>query len=139
MTDPLYREIILEHWTDPQNYGVLPKADLDITRANPLCGDKIRITATIAGGYISAIRFTSTGCAISTACASILTSLVTHMPIRQFLALSPETFLKRFEIGLSPVRVKCALLAFSTLKSALKQLPTHPKRSRPHRATTSAR
>ena len=127
MTDPLYREIILEHWTDPQNYGVLPKADLDITRANPLCGDKIRITATIAGGYIS------------TACASILTSLVTHMPIRQFLALSPETFLKRFEIGLSPVRVKCALLAFSTLKSALKQLPTHPKRSRPHRATTSAR
>lgn len=49
MDDILYREIILEHWKHPQNYGVIDGADIDVSDSNPLCGDEIRITCVIAG------------------------------------------------------------------------------------------
>lgn len=133
MTDLLYREIILEHWAHPQNYGTLDHPDIDVTQVNPLCGDQIHITARIKDHKIAAISFTSTGCAISTASASLLTTMVTGMPIKQFITMTPEAFLKKFEIGFSPVRVKCALLSFFTLQQSLKSKPTPASPRRPQR------
>lgn len=121
LTDDLYREIILEHWQHPQNYGVLADPDVDVAASNPLCGDSIRVMARIKNKKIDEISFTCSGCAISTAAASLLTTQIKGMPVSKFTATKPETFLSTLQIGFTPVRLKCALLCFSTLKSALQK------------------
>ncbi|HEX3082830.1 MAG TPA: iron-sulfur cluster assembly scaffold protein, partial [Candidatus Saccharimonadia bacterium] len=65
MEDPLYREIILEHWQHPQHYGVVAPADFDLSESNPLCGDQIRLTGRIEDGRLVEVAFTGEGCAIS--------------------------------------------------------------------------
>lgn len=121
MSDNLYREIILEHWKNPQNYGVLEKPDIDISELNPLCGDEIRITANVRNKKIAEILYTCEGCAVSKASASLLTLLVKEMKVDKFNDMTPDEFLNTFEICFSPARLKCALLGFSTLKKALKE------------------
>lgn len=120
MADQLYREIVLEHWKNPLNYGVIKNPDIDIEENNPLCGDEIRITIKTDGKKIKQIAFTSEGCAISTACASMFTEMVKQKSIQEIKKIKPEVFLDKFGICLSPVRIKCALLAYSTLKKGLK-------------------
>ena len=71
--DPLYREIILEHWQNPQNAGIIKNADFDVTENNPLCGDKIRLTGKIENEKLTEIAFKGVGCAISQASASLFT------------------------------------------------------------------
>lgn len=115
----LYRELILEHWKNPQNSGVLDHADIDIHDSNPLCGDEIRITATIRGPTLTHIQFIGQGCAISQASASIFTSFVKNMPTNEIMSLSQEDFLMELGITLTPTRLKCALLPYSTLKKGL--------------------
>jgi nitrogen fixation protein NifU and related proteins len=119
MADSLYREIILEHWQNPQNYGNLANPDIDVSELNPLCGDKIRIMAKIKNKMIEDISFVADGCAISKASGSMLTIMAKKMPINKFLKLEAEDFLKTFNIPFSPARVKCVLLGFSTFKKAL--------------------
>lgn len=128
MDDQLYREIILEHYKNPQNYGVIDDADIDIQDHNPLCGDSIRITAKFRGETSSTrgltpseidIKFTCEGCAISKASASILTELVKSIGVAKFQALSQEAYLENLEIQLTAARLKCALLPYSTFKKAL--------------------
>ena len=71
MQDPLYREIILEHWQHPQNYGIVENSDFDVEEFNPLCGDMIRLTGKIKNGKLTEIAFIGEGCAISKASASL--------------------------------------------------------------------
>lgn len=116
MTDSLYKEIILEHWKNPHNYGVIPNATIDAIDVNPLCGDSIRITIIVKNKIIEQIMFTSEGCAISKASASILTDLVNKKEISDIKKVSPENFLQLLEIELTPARTRCALLAYSVLQ-----------------------
>ena len=120
MSDPLYREIILEHFKNPHNYGVVEKADIDVREYNPLCGDDIRITAKIKDKNIEKIAFVSSGCAISKASASIFTDMVKDKKIKEIKDMKPEELLEELGTELTPGRLKCALLAFSTLKKGLK-------------------
>ena len=119
MTDPLYREIILEHWKNPQNYGVIEDAEIDISDSNPLCGDEIRITIKISKkNKISDIKFTSQGCAISKASASIFTEMVKGQKIAEVKKLKSEDLLTELGVELTPARLKCAMLVFSALKNS---------------------
>ncbi|OGH11863.1 MAG: SUF system NifU family Fe-S cluster assembly protein [Candidatus Levybacteria bacterium RIFCSPHIGHO2_01_FULL_36_15] len=120
MDDLLYREIILEHWQNPQNYGVLANAEIDIVEFNPLCGDEIRIMVKIKNKKIERISFVSTGCAISRASASLFIEMVKGKQIKHIKRMKPNDFLKTLEIEISPSRLKCALLAYSTLQKALR-------------------
>jgi nitrogen fixation NifU-like protein len=119
MNDPLYREIIMEHWKYPRNYGVIKKADIDVTENNPVCGDNVRIMAKIKNKRIEEIGFTCSGCAVSKALASILTVKVKGMKVTEFRKMKPEILLSDLGVEFSPVRMKCALLGYSTLKKAL--------------------
>lgn len=121
MDEQLYREIILEHFKNPQNYGVINHADLEISDYNPLCGDEIRLTVVFDEKKILDIKFVSTGCAISKASASILTEYVKQKTKDEFLKITPEKYLELLEIELSPSRIKCALLSYSALKKGLKK------------------
>ena len=114
--DPLYREIILEHWQHPQNYGVIKNADFDVTENNPLCGDEIRLTGKFEKGKLTKIAFSGDGCAISRASASLFTEEIKGESLDAIKKKSDTVVLKLLGIELTPARMKCALLVSNTFK-----------------------
>jgi nitrogen fixation NifU-like protein len=119
MQDSLYREIILEHWQHPQNYGIVKDANIDTTDVNPLCGDEIHITAKLVDGTIKNIAFKSQGCAISKASASLFTEEMKGKTIEEIKKIKPEDVVNLLEVKLTPARTKCALLVYTTLNKGL--------------------
>lgn len=120
MTDStIYREVILEHSKHPNNYGTLDPNDYSFEDTNPLCGDEVRIDVRSDGDKISEIAFSGQGCAISQASASILMELVEGKSLDDIKAMGKDELLDELGITLSPARLKCALLSFSVLKTAL--------------------
>jgi nitrogen fixation protein NifU and related proteins len=139
MTDDLrdlYQEVILDHYKNPRNYGPLPGADHVAEGNNPLCGDHLTLALKLAGGAIADLKFEGSGCAISKASASLMTAAVKGKS-----EADVEELFQRFHkmvtgdasqaaslgklaalSGVSefPVRVKCASLAWHTLRAALK-------------------
>src|SRR5207237_1005479 len=117
--DPLYREIILEHWQNPQNFGVIKDADIDVQEVNPLCGDSIRLTIKTEKGNIKKISFSGESCAISRASASLFTEEIKGESIDSVKKKSEKDVLDLLGIELTPARTKCALLIFKTIRKAL--------------------
>jgi nitrogen fixation NifU-like protein len=136
----LYQEVILDHNKRPRNFGVLPDANRRARGHNPLCGDQLVIFLQVEDDAIRDIRFEGSGCAISKASASLMTDAVKGQPIDAALALferfhamvttPPEQDVDRDAMGKLgvlagvrefPVRVKCASLAWHTLKAALEK------------------
>lgn len=134
----LYQEVILDHNRKPRNFGALDDANRLANGHNPLCGDKLRVTVRLDGDVIADIRFEGSGCAISKASASLMTESVKGRTIaeadqlfegfHQMVTTEPgaahdEQALGKLEVfaGVSefPMRVKCATLAWHTLKAAL--------------------
>jgi nitrogen fixation protein NifU and related proteins len=120
MQDSLYREIILEHWQHPQNFGVIKNADFDIKEKNPLCGDEIRLTGKIENGKLTRIAFSGEGCAISRASASLFTEEIKGKDLEKIKKIKGEDVLELLGIELTPARIKCALLVYQTLQKGLK-------------------
>jgi nitrogen fixation NifU-like protein len=118
--EQFYRELILDHYKNPRNFGTIEPADAQAEGKNPLCGDEAAITVAFAedGETISDVKFSGRGCAISTAANSMLTELVKGRTAFDVAAMRDE-LLDEIGIQLTPVRVKCALLGLTTLKIAL--------------------
>ncbi len=135
--DLLYKELILDHHRDPRNFGSLPKPDRVEEGFNPLCGDRVRVCLQLDTEQkrITACRFQGEGCSICMASSSMMTEEVqgrtvdeARKTVEDFRALmqgeNPVSFsgtdveslqgVRRF-----PVRIKCALLGWTTLKHAL--------------------
>jgi nitrogen fixation NifU-like protein len=117
--ESLYREIILEHYRNPQNRGTLDPADFSYEDTNPLCGDEVRIDMRVNDGIVSDIAFSGRGCAISQASASMLTEMVKGQPLEEVKKITKEDLLEELEIPLSPARLKCALLSLKVLKAGI--------------------
>lgn len=135
----LYQEVILDHYRNPRNYGKLQGTVQTAEGYNPLCGDQVTLYVRLEGDVIQDIRFEGTGCAISRACASMMTTILkgktaaeAKVLFKEFHHLltgagdgSPGDFpdlgkLKVFSgVREFPVRVKCATLAWHTLRAAL--------------------
>lgn len=120
MQDQLYREIILEQWENPQNYGVIDDADFDVEEFNPLCGDMIRLTGKVKKGKLVEIAFSGEGCAISKASASLFTEEIKGKNVEDLKKIGEQKVLDLLEIQLTPARAKCALLVFKALQKELK-------------------
>jgi nitrogen fixation protein NifU and related proteins len=116
--DDFYRDYILDHFRNPRNFGTLERSDATAEDLNPLCGDQIRIELRIDDGVVSDVRFSGKGCAISQATASMLTERVKGMTLSDVAKLSKEVVLEDVGIGISPTRMKCAMLGLRVLKSA---------------------
>jgi nitrogen fixation NifU-like protein len=114
--DDLYREVILDHYQHPRNYGTLENPDISAQDSNPLCGDEIRIDLKVKDGIIDQVRFSGQGCSISKAAASMLTEAIEGKPIEEVKKMNREDILEMLGIELGPVRLKCALLSLKTLK-----------------------
>jgi nitrogen fixation NifU-like protein len=134
----LYQEVILDHCKRPRNFRALENANRCADGYNPLCGDKVTIYLHLVDDRIADISFQGSGCAISTASASILTEtlkgktraeaealfqafhgLVTGHPVEPAQAPALGKLAVFSGVSEFPVRVKCASLAWHTLRSAL--------------------
>jgi nitrogen fixation protein NifU and related proteins len=134
--DDLYQEVILDHNRRPRNFRVLEHATHQAEGYNPLCGDRLNLFLELDGDRIADVGFQGSGCAISKASASMMTDCVKGAAVADARALferfhrmvtsPPDVEVE--DLGkLSslagvrefPVRVKCASLAWHTLKAAL--------------------
>ena len=119
--DDLYREVILDHYKNPRNYGLLEPSDAQAEGQNPLCGDEVSVSIRFGpdGETIEAIGFEGRGCAISQAATSMLTDIVRGRTASEVAALPKEEILAEVGIPLTPVRMKCAILGLGVVKVAL--------------------
>ena len=119
--ESLYREVILDHYKNPRGHGVIEDADAHAEGLNPLCGDEVSIYVSFGddGDTIDEVKFEGRGCAISQAATSMLTELVVGRNADEVARMPKEELLEEIGIPLSPVRLKCAILGFGTLKVAL--------------------
>lgn len=117
--DDLQMEYILDLYRNPKNYGTLENPDISHKEGNPSCGDEIRIDLKIKDGKIVDIKFSGKGCAISQAAASILTEKVKGKSVEEVKNFSKEDMLRAIGVQLSPIRLKCGLLALKVLKAGL--------------------
>lgn len=137
----LYQEVILDHSKHPRNFGKLEGATHCADGDNPLCGDKIRVELELDGDTVAQARFEGVGCAISMASASLMTESLTGKSIEHAKALfhqmhetctgqsdALEPGHEAVELGKLvvfegvrqyPLRVKCATLAWHTMRNAL--------------------
>jgi len=117
----IYREIILDYYRNPRNFGRLEKFDIESRDTNPLCGDEIEIQIKVGVGQkIEEIKFLGKGCAISQASASMLTELAKGKQLGWVKQLSKEDVFRMLgNPDLGPSRVKCALLGMKVLKTGV--------------------
>ena len=136
----LYQEVILDHNRRPRNFHVLEDASHTADGHNPLCGDRLRVYLKVEDGIVSDVSFEGGGCAISKASASMMTDAIKgrtvaeidalfqrfhrmvttppDCPVEDMGKLSSLAGVREF-----PVRVKCASLAWHTLKAAMAKTP----------------
>lgn len=131
----LYQELIIDHSKQPRNFGKLAEMTCSQAGHNPLCGDRLTIHLFEKDGIVHDIQFEGAGCAISVASASMMTEAVKgksvqaveqlfnqfHQLVTQGLAASEQLGKLAAFAGVAefPIRVKCATLAWHTLRAAI--------------------
>jgi nitrogen fixation NifU-like protein len=133
----LYQQVIVDHSKQPRNFGVLDTANHTKEGFNPLCGDRLTVYIAEQAGGIEKVQFVGCGCAISVASASLMTEVLTGKSQAEVNAIFDD-FHRLVTLGHNaeledklgklavlagvaefPARVKCATLAWHTLKAAL--------------------
>ncbi len=136
----LYQQVILDHHKRPRNFHKLEGANRSAEGYNPLCGDKIHLYLKVENGVVREVGFEGSGCAISTASASMMSESLkgrTEAQIEKLFErfhdlvtgkLPPEADLSDLGklavfsgVREYPVRVKCATLCWHTLRAALEE------------------
>ena len=139
--DSMYQQIILDHYKNPQHRGLPEDFDAEVHHVNPTCGDEVTVRVKLAGGQIAELGWEGEGCSISQASTSVMSDLVSGKPVDEAMALQ-EKFLGLMQsrgnaelteadedeledavafegVSKYPARVKCALLGWMAMKSAV--------------------
>ena len=139
--DSMYQQIILDHYKNPQHRGLPDDFDAEVHHVNPTCGDEVTLRLRVRDGAITDLGWDGEGCSISQASTSVMSGLVTGKPVDDAMALERrflELMQSRGNAELSeadedeledavafegvskyPARVKCALLGWMAMKSAV--------------------
>ena len=134
--DELYKEIILEHYRKPHGREPLDRVDFHAEGMNPLCGDEVRLGLCLKDKKIDKVHIEGHGCSISVASGSILAEMLRGKTLDEAKEISrylkemmhDKTKMEKFDIGdlealegvkKFPVRIKCALLPWTTFEEAL--------------------
>lgn len=136
--DALYHDAILDHRRNPRNQAVLDSPDASAKAVNPFCGDEVDIQIAFSNGRVSSVGVQAVGCSINQSTASMLSEAVVGKTVEEIrsLAASFEGMMDGVSPSASdaaamydlptlsavreyPVRIKCALLAWSAMEDAL--------------------
>ena len=132
----LYQEVILDHNRRPRNFRTLEAPSHTAEGYNPLCGDRLHVFLRLEEGVVADVAFQGSGCAISKASASLMTDAIKGRPVAEvrdlferfhrMVTTPPDQTVDNLGklsvlagVREFPVRVKCASLAWHTLKAAL--------------------
>lgn len=138
--DTLYRQVIMDHYKNPRNRGVLEDGSHTIDMNNPTCGDRIRLTLKVENGIVVDAKQEGEGCSISMSSASMMTQAIKGKKIEEALKLA-QIFSDMMQgkdveddedIDLGdiealqgvckfPARIKCATLAWKAMEKSLKE------------------
>ncbi|MGH3024967.1 MAG: Fe-S cluster assembly sulfur transfer protein SufU [Gaiellaceae bacterium] len=139
--DSMYQQIILDHYKHPHHQGLLEPFDAEVHHVNPTCGDEVTLRVRVADGTIADLGWDGEGCSISQASTSVMSELVVGKPVADAMALQ-QKFLDLMQsrgtaeltdgdeealddavafegVSKYPARVKCALLGWMAMKSAV--------------------
>ena len=139
--ESMYQDIILDHYKHPQHRGLPESFDAEVHHVNPTCGDEVTLRVRVADGRIAELGWDGEGCSISQASTSVMSELVSGKDITDAIALE-EKFLALMQsrgtaelseaeadeledavafegVSKYPARVKCALLGWMAMKSAV--------------------
>ena len=137
MDEDLFRALILDHYQNPRNRGRVEQPDVAVEDSNPFCGDSLEVSFRVQEGLISDIGFEGRGCTISQASASMMAEHVKGRSLEEAdqaatmvqKVLLEETLVDSRLMGPMqalagvtkyPVRVRCALLPWNTLREGMK-------------------
>src|SRR4051794_27798042 len=134
--DNLYRRVIMDHYKNPRNRGVLEDGSHTINMNNPTCGDRIQLTFKIEDGVVIDARFEGEGCSISMSSASMMTQAIKGKKVEEAIKLSKNfsdiMLGKEYDddidlgdiealqgVAKFPARIKCATLAWKAMEKGL--------------------
>ncbi|UII55440.1 SUF system NifU family Fe-S cluster assembly protein [Cytobacillus spongiae] len=137
--DTLYRQVIMDHYKNPRNKGVLTEdGSLTINMNNPTCGDRIQLTLKVENGIVEDAKFDGEGCSISMSSASMMTQAIKGRNMEEAIKLSKvfsdlmqgNEYDEDLDLGdiealqgvsKFPARIKCATLAWKAMEKGLKE------------------
>ena len=90
--DQLYRSVIMDHYKNPRNKGVIEDSSLTIDMNNPTCGDRIHLTLQVEDGIVQNAKFEGEGCSISMASASMMTQALKGKKVDEALQVCHMSF-----------------------------------------------
>ncbi|MFS0688887.1 Fe-S cluster assembly sulfur transfer protein SufU [Sporosarcina sp. 179-K 8C2 HS] len=136
--DQLYRSVIMDHYKNPRNKGVLEENNVTIDMNNPTCGDVIHLTLKVEDGIVRDAKFEGEGCSISMASASMMTQIIKNKDVDtavKYAHLFSDMMLgKEIDDSIDfgdiealsgvakfPARIKCATLAWKAMEKGIGQ------------------
>jgi nitrogen fixation NifU-like protein len=117
----LYQEVLMDHYRNPRNNGIIDQCDFRILQRNSSCGDEVVFMGIIKNNIFVDVAFQGKGCVISQATASIVSEYVKNRPIDEILALDKDALTDMIGMQLGPVRLLCGLLPLMALQSGIKE------------------
>ena len=122
----MYRQQILDHYRNPRNYGEIEDPTFSHVGENTSCGDEIEVFVALDGeDRVETVTFTGDGCAISQAAASLLSEEVTGMTLEELYELDRDDVLDLLGVEVTPMRIKCAVLAEKVIQDGAKLYEGH--------------
>ena len=110
---------ILDHFKDPENYGVLEKFTHQYELKNLSCGDSVHVYLNVVDNKILEFSYTGEGCAISQAATSMLSEDIIGLSIEEFFKIDSNFVKDLVKMDLGPSRLKCATLGLESIRKAL--------------------
>lgn len=138
--DQLYRQVIMDHYKNPRNRGVLDEDSITVNMNNPTCGDRIQLQLKVEDGNVTDARFDGEGCSISLSSASMMTQAIKGLKVDDALKMSKifsDMMLGKEDIDYGdldlgdiealqgvakfPARIKCATLAWKAMEKGINE------------------
>ncbi|HHY71793.1 MAG TPA: SUF system NifU family Fe-S cluster assembly protein [Bacillus bacterium] len=138
--DALYRKVIMDHYKNPRNRGIMhDESDITINMNNPTCGDRIQLQLKIENGIVTDVKFDGEGCSISMSSASMMSQAIKGQKVAKALKMA-DVFSKMMlgeeyddsdldlgdiealaGVAKFPARIKCATLCWKAMEKGLEQ------------------
>ncbi|MEA3356945.1 MAG: iron-sulfur cluster assembly scaffold protein [Patescibacteria group bacterium] len=115
----LYKEVIIDHFKNPRNWGRLKKPDLEAHVTNSVCGDEVTVQMNLKNGKVHDIKFEGKGCAICVAGSSIISEKIKGMSVESVNDLDHDVVLDLMGMNSKSPRLKCAVLGLEAAKRAV--------------------